>query len=211
MPRSLTVLTFLFFCLFHLQAQESSPTTLAIESGLVGLFNAERLGLFLHLEPKHQFSKNGVIGLRIGITINTQTIENCDDFQFIVNRNKDGQRSDNGVISVVPTYDHYLKQVNNFRPYIGAGVGYYILGTYVEASRIVPVDPSEGIFEIGVNNQIGLLLRGGVESDKLRLSIEYNFMPKTDLKLPDSTIVGTVDKSYLGLSVGVRIGKKRNN
>ncbi|WP_273446342.1 OmpW family outer membrane protein [Neolewinella agarilytica] len=211
MPKSLIILTLLFFCPFRLPAQESNPTTLAIETGLVGLFDAERLGLFLHLEPKHRFSKNGVIGLRIGITLNTQTIENYDSFQFIVNRNEEDQRSDNGVISVVPTYDHYLKQVNNFRPYVGAGVGYYISGSYVEASRIVPVDPSEGIFEIGVNNQVGLLLRGGVESDKLRLGIEYNFMPKTDLKLPDSTIVGTVDKSYLGLSVGVKIGKKRTN
>lgn len=210
MPKNLLLLIPLFFCLFPLQAQESNPTTLAIETGLVGLFDSDRLGLFLHIEPKHQFSKNGVIGLRVGITINTQTIENYDDFQFVINRNEDDQRSDNGVISVVPTYDHYLKQLNNFRPYVGAGVGYYILGSYVEASRIFPVTPSEeGVFETGVNNQVGLLLRGGIESDKLRLGIEYNFMPKTDLELPDGTIVGTVNKSYLGLSVGVRIGEKK--
>jgi len=57
-----------------------------------------------------------------------------------------------------------------------------------------------------VNNQLGLLLRGGLELGNTRFGLEYNFIPKSDIEISNSQIVGTVDNSYLGLSIGFTLG-----
>jgi hypothetical protein len=200
MPKRIVLLVTLIFCLVSLNAQGENNTTLGVETGLVGLFDSETFGSFLHVEPKHRFSKNAVIGLRIGITINTQVIENRDIFQFEI-----GESGDNGVISFVPTFEYHL-QKNKLHPYVGFGVGYYLAGTYLDVSRAIIVNPSEDVFEVGIKNQVGLLVRGGIKPGKLRLGIEYNFIPKADIEVPSGESIGTFDKSYLGLSVGFIIG-----
>ncbi len=60
--------------------------------------------------------------------------------------------------------------------------------------------------EGSVNNQVGFLLRGGFELGKTRLGLEYNFIPKADIEIPNGQIIGTVDNSYFGLSIGFTIG-----
>ncbi len=56
-----------------------------------------------------------------------------------------------------------------------------------------------------------MLLRAGLESDKLILGVEYNFVPKANVELPDGEVAGTVDKSYFGLSVGLAIGARKRS
>ncbi len=190
----------LLFCLSHLNAQEKDNLKLVIEAGGLPISASENIGLFLNVEPKLRASENTFIGLRIGIVINAHSIENYDISQYGI----DGI-SDNGGISLVPTIDYYLNE-NKFRPYLGVGVGPYLLTNYLDVFAY----GSQRGFEVYVKNQLGFLLRGGWESDRLRLGLEYNFISKADIKVPDDQIIGAVDNSYFGVSIGltISVGKK---
>lgn len=195
----------LLFCLLNLNAQVKNNIKLGIEPGVLLLSDSENLGLFLNAELKLKSSKNTFIGLRIGFVLNSQAFENYDSLQFNID-----DKSDNGGISLVPTIDYYFKKSNfkerKFRPYIGAGVGYYLLANYIDVSRTVITNPSEDEFEVYVDNQVGFLLRTGLESGKLRIGLEYNFILKADIEIPNGPVIGTVDNSYLGLSIGFILG-----
>ena len=117
------------------------------------------------------------------------------------------ERFDNGVLSFVPTVDYYWKE-NRFRPYVGIGLGYHIPANPIE---VMPngANFSETVIDGSVKKRIGFLVRGGVELGKLRISVEYNLVPKAAIEIPNDEIVGTVDNSYFGLSIGfmIRPGK----
>lgn len=197
-----SLLGILLLCgLFNLNAQERNHLKLGIEAGGLPSPSSENLGIFLNVEPKLRISENTFFGLRIGIIINSHSVDNFDISQFGID-----DRSDNGGISLVPTLDYYLNE-NNFRPYLGFGLGPYLLTNYLDVFSYA----SQSGFEVYVKNQFGLLLRGGWESDKLRLGLEYNFISKANIEVPNDQIIGPVDNSYFGLSVGFTIrGGKRS-
>ncbi len=60
-----------------------------------------------------------------------------------------------------------------------------------------------------VKNQLGLLLRGGLEIGNTRYGIAYNFIPKAAIKIPNGQIIGTINNSYLGLSIGFKLGGRK--
>ncbi|PHI21805.1 hypothetical protein CEQ90_00525 [Lewinellaceae bacterium SD302] len=182
-------------------AQQEKPTTLLLETGLVGLFDDEVFGAFLHLEPRHNLSENTVIGLRLGITINTHSITNNDAFLYAIE--EDG---DNGVISFVPTFEYRWRN-HHLLPHLGIGVGYYLLGDYVDVIRSGVFGNPERKYKIIIRDQPGFLIRAGLQPGKLRLGVEYNYVPKADLVVPDSQEeIGTLNRSYVGLSLGFVIG-----
>ena len=199
------LLIVLSFCSFNLDAQAQNIMTVGIEAGVLDLAESGSLGLFIYVEPKIKSSENTVIGLRIGATLNSQTIENADSLKFNID-----DHSDNGTISLVPTFDYFWNE-RKLRPSLGVGVGYHLFGNPIEAYRIGGPDPSEGILEIEMSKRVGLLLRGGLELGKMRLGLEYNFIPKSDIKLPEGPTIGTVDISYLGLSIGFEFGSGKNS
>jgi opacity protein-like surface antigen len=184
----------LFFGLFSLNAQ----VKLRIEPGFLLKTESENLGLILNVEPNIRISENTVIGLRFGLALNPQKFEtnNLAQFRF-------DDKNDNAVISFIPTFDYYL-YLNNTRPYFGIGMGYYLF------SSVVLANPSENVSEGSVNNQIGFLLRGGFQLGKTKLGLEYNFIPKADIKIPNGQTIGTVDNSYFGVSIGFTIGGGEN-
>ena len=215
MLRKIVILVAFLLCVFSLNAQEQGNMKLKIEAG----FDLEKPGLFLNVEPKVKSTENTVIGLRFGVigysgtntisTLNTQTTIHTTGIQYIIN-----EKSGNGIISFVPTFDYYLNEnifLNRhfFRPYLGLGVGYYVLGTYIEVSEINTANSTEDEIEGRVSNQPGILFRGGIELDKLIIGLEYNFIPKADIKLPNGQTIGIVDLSFIGMSFGfaLELGK----
>ncbi|WP_133067191.1 hypothetical protein [Flagellimonas pacifica] len=172
---------------------------LRIEPGVLLKTKSENIGLMLNVEPKIEISYNSVIGLRFGISVNSQKFETNNSSQFFID-----EENDNAVISFVSTFDHYLNENYN-RPYLGIGIGYYLLS---------PIDVSfagsQNILEGTVKNQLGLLLRGGFELGNTRLGLEYNFIPKADIKIPGDKAVGIVNNSYFGLSIGFTIGGRKS-
>jgi hypothetical protein len=210
--KKISIFITLLFWFFNLNAQEQSNIKLKIEAG----FDPVKQGLFLNVGPKVKTTKNTAIGLRFGLigfpgsksisTIKTQTTGNNTNFQYIINK-----KSGNGIISFVPTFDYYLNENiflerYIFRPYLSLGVGYYILGAYVEVSEIDTANSSIDEIKGSVSNQIGLLLKGGIELDKLIIGLEYNFTPKAYIEIPNGQRIGTIDLSYIGLSFGFTIG-----
>ncbi len=189
----------LLFCLLNLNAQENHNISLRIEPGLIVFSDSENLGLLLNFEPNIKISENTAIGLRFGLAINSQKFENNDSARFYID-----DESDNAVISFVPTFDYYLNE-SNFRPYLGLGLGFYLLSD-IDVSRF----GSGNVIEVSVKNQLGLLLRGGFEIGNTRLRLEYNFIPKVDIEIPNNQKIGTVDNSYLGVSVGFKIGARKS-
>lgn len=185
----------LIFCLASLHAQEARNIKLSIEAGLLPVSESENLGIFLNIEPKLKIVENGFLGLRLGLVINPQSIEFYDPFLFSIN-----EEFDNGGFSFVPTFDYYI-HTKNFRPYLGAGIGAYLVTKSIDIFE----NTSSNRFEANVKNQLGFLFRGGIERNRFRFGIEYNLILKRDIEIPDSPAVGTVDNSYLGLSIGFMI------
>lgn len=195
----------LLSCLFNSTAQIKSNLKVGIEPGFLLFSDSENLGIFLNAELKLKSSKNIFIGLRIGLTINPQKFENYNSFLFSID-----DKSDNGGISFVPTFDYYCRDFlfreQFFRPYVGLGIGYYLLGNYIDVSRNATTNSTEDKFEVYVDNQVGFLLRTGLEFSKLRIGLEYNMIAKADIEIPNGQIIGTIDNSYLGLSIGFMFG-----
>ncbi|WP_430410394.1 hypothetical protein [Kordia sp.] len=180
----------LLFGFYNLNAQ----VKFRIEPGFLLKTESENLGLMFNIEPNIEISNNCVIGLRFGLALNPQKIENNDSSQFFID-----DENDNAVLSFMPTFDYYLNE-NHIRPYLGLGLGYYLFSS--EEIAISSGDVTEG----NVNNQLGLLLRGGFEWRKTKIGLEYNFIPKADIKIQNNQTIGTVNNSYFGISIGFLIG-----
>lgn len=199
LKRTLLQLT-LLLCLFNLHAQDKNNIKLGVEAGILPSSKSDNLGFFLNAEPKLKVSENTFFGLRIGMVINSHSVENFDISQFSID-----ERSDNGGISLVPTIEYYLNK-NNFRPYLGIGIGPYLLTNYIDVFAY----SSQNVLEATVKSQVGLLVRGGWESDRIRLGLEYNFISKANIQIPDDQKIGSVDNSFLGLSIGFTIKGRKN-
>lgn len=186
----------LLFCLLNLNAQ----VTLRIEPGVLIENSSDNLGLLLNIEPKVKISENAVIGLRFGIALNSQKFENIDKSQFLIDN-----LDDYGIVSFIPTFDYYLNE-NKYRPYIGLGLGYYL---FFDDIDVLTPNGSIEVLKGSTKNQVGFLLRGGFEVGNIRCGLEYNLIPKADIKMPSGQIIGSVNNSYLGLSFGfIIVGRK---
>ncbi len=162
---------------------------------------SENLGLLINVEPKLKVSDNVFMGIRIAMAVNSQTLKNHDNTQFIID-----DEFDHGFLSIIPTIDYYW-QKENFLPYLGAGIGPYSLANNIDVLRMSSINSNANTFEVEVAHQIGFLVRGGFELGKGRFGLEYNFVPKTTLESPnEKERIGTVDSSYLGLTIGFVIG-----
>lgn len=176
---------------FNLVAQQSQGIKLRIEPGLILSSGSENIELLLNIEPKIEISENIAIGMRFGIALNAQEFKSISSDFFI------DDESDNAVISFTPTFDYYLND-EKYRPYLGLGLGYYVF-SYVDLSRR---NGSGEVLEGSMSNKLGFLIRGGFESGKTRIGLEYNLIPKADIEIPNNEIIGEVKSVYLGISIG---------
>ena len=83
------------------------------------------------------------------------------------------------------------------------------LRNYAVVSKNAIADPSEEVLDVSVKNQIGFLVRGGLEVRKFIVGLEINYIPTADIEIPNGHIIGTVDNSYIGLSIGYEIGVRK--
>lgn len=200
MLKQLIILLLFTVYMPQLVAQKKGMLKLSVEPGILLFSASDNLGLLLNVEPKFKFSEKSFIGLRVGMVLNSQKFFNQDSDQFYI-----GEQFDHGVISFMPTFDYYFNE-NKYKPYLGAGFGVYIMSD-IDVAQI-NINPPEGIVQVGVVNQLGFLCRGGFESKNLRIGLEYNFVRKADIKLRNGQLVGTVDNSYFGISMGYVFGER---
>ena len=185
-------------------AQARTKMKLNIELGAPIDKESKNLGLYLNAEPRLKIAKNTFIGLRLGMVINSQKFENHDISKFKID-----EENDNGGFTFVSTIDYYFPKYKikekTIRPYMGLGGGTYLVSSYVEVISFTAQDN----FEVKVKKQFGVLFRGGIDTRKIRIGIEYNLIQKADIKNTDGMKIGTVNNSYRGLSVGYIFGNSR--
>ena len=152
-------------------------------------------GGLISLEPKYNIKDNMNVGLRLGAAGVVRDLESNDNEEYTAKIA--------GIGSYVGTYDYYFDNSGgSFVPYVGGGLGYYSLSN-------VEVDDSESENETldpAVSGVFGGLIRGGFEWSKLRVGIEYNFLPESDIENINGDVVGVAKNAYLGIHIGFFVG-----
>ncbi len=148
-------------------------------------------GFIGYLEPAYRATDQVQIGLRL-------------EGAFLV-RGVEGISSDDvsGDASSVASYSlngQYYFNDENVRPFIGAGIGLFSLAA-IEFNTMN--DPNAD--EIGAETRFGFYPRIGVDVGHFTLSLDYNFVPPTDVPTG-----GEVKNDYLGIRAGINIGGGRN-
>jgi len=150
-------------------------------------------GGLLSIEGKYNLTDNMNVGLRIssaGIARNIETgngqVTNADI---------------SGIGSFVGTYDYYIHIGSmSLVPYFGAGIGYYSIAN-------VEAEGSSYTSNIESTGEIGGLIRGGIEWGKLRVGLEYNIVPNSNLQDINGNVTNvTVDNAYFGITIGFYLG-----
>jgi len=170
--KKLFTITFLILGIMSINGQEQGKFRVGLDLGYV--FEKDGGALF-SIEPKYNITDNSNIGLRLG-TAASIGISDAD-----------------ANISILGTYDYYFNsQESSISPFLGVGLGYFVLGDIGGSGLGVAINLGE---------QFGALVRGGVELGKLRIALEYNILPKSDLEFGES-----IKNSYLGASIGFYVG-----
>lgn len=153
-------------------------------------------GILFYLEPKYNIQDNMNIGLRIGGAVMVR------DLVYYSNTdNVSGKVAING--SYVLTYDYYFKTVgSNFAPFVGAGLGWVTFASLEVDSTNDPDDYGG----LSAQTAFAPVLRAGFEARKFRLSLDYNFVPKSELVNSQGAVIGETGNSYLGIALGFYVG-----
>ena len=171
--KKLLLITFLIVGITTISGQEKEKFRMGLDLGYV--FAKEGGGALFSLEPKYNLTDNSNIGIRIGAAAAVSE----SDIEVDAN------------INILATYDYYFNSENSSTsPFLGAGLGLYILG-----------DVGGSVYAVNLGEQFGAMIRGGLQLGKFRLALEYNILPETNLEFRQS-----INNSYLGASIGFYVG-----
>lgn len=155
-------------------------------------------GALFFIEPAYRASDNVSIGLRLESAIIARGIKGVGD------NDVSGDASSN--VSYTLNTQYYFND-NYVRPFIGAGLGLFSLAS-VKFNTQSP-DNSVNANEVKAETRFGFYPRIGIDAGHFNFTIDYNFIPKTDI--PG---IGEVRNNYLGIragfSIGGGVGQKRN-
>jgi len=179
------------------------PGIQAIQSwnrtGLRGSFEDWRWrggGLLFFIEPAYRVTNSILIGLRLESAIIARGIKGVGDDDV------SGNASSNASYTLNTQY--YFND-NYVRPFVGAGLGFFSLAA-VEFNTAI--DNSIDNNEVATDTRFGFYPRVGLDVGHFNFTIDYNFIPKTDI--PG---IGEVKNNYFGIragfSIGGGIGQKR--
>lgn len=167
----------------------AAPATTGAGAGGGGLF---------YIEPAYRASDNISIGLRLESAVIARGIKGVGDDDV------SGDAKSN--VSYTLNGQYYFND-NYVRPFVGAGFGLFSLAA-VDFNTAAP-DNSVKANEVKAETRFGFYPRIGLDAGHFNFSIDYNFVPKTDV--PG---IGEVQNNYLGIRAGVSIGggvgQKRN-
>ena len=104
-------------------------------------------------------------------------------------------------ISFLATLDYYFNKINSsFIPFVGGGLGYASIAN-------VSYEPFSNIDnKAEYIGKINGMIRGGFEWKKLRFSIDYNFIPKSDFIDVNNDEIGDSKNSYFAFNLGFFVG-----
>ncbi|GAB3696633.1 hypothetical protein GCM10027592_19970 [Spirosoma flavus] len=185
----------LFLLTLSAHAQEFKKFKVNLSLGYARpLSSGSTAGVLLSLEPKYGLSDNLDLGLRAELA----TIATAYDVN-----GRDGTVDVKAMGSYLLT-GTYLFTTNNFRPYIGAGVGIYSLAG---GTVVVTNGQANDNYVIVAESKFGGMLRVGFKAGHFNMGAEFNLIPNST-----STVLNTrinSQNNYLGVKVGFDIGGGR--
>jgi len=91
---------------------------------------------------------------------------------------------------------------------LGIGLGPYLLAGFIDVTEYASSDNPRTLHEVNVKDQWGVLLRGGMQSQKIRLTIECNWITAGEIFLSNGKRAGKVRPAYYALTAGFAIRGK---
>lgn len=151
-------------------------------------------GVLFAVEPKYAVMQELSLGLRIEGAVTVSGVN-------LNNGTTNGNASAKAAASYLATGDYYFSN-NDFRPFLGAGVGVFISAGVQESSS----NPN-----VASGSQFGGMVRGGFEWKHARFGVEYNLAGNSTVAAssPQANDGYTVQNSYVGIKLGVCIGGGR--
>jgi hypothetical protein len=151
-------------------------------------------GVLFAFEPKYAVIPNVAVGLRLEGTVVARFAGYDADGQAIAASVKFSS-------SYLATGDYYLTNSYNFRPFVGAGAGMFL---------IAGVETNQSSGTVSTGTKFGGMLRAGMEISHFRVGLEYNLVPKTTYVGYDqdgNLVSGLSSKnSYIGIKIGAVFG-----
>jgi hypothetical protein len=167
-----------------------------VDLGL-GFIPVGGIGLQLFLEPKYNIKQNMNVGLKFGSAGIVKNISGNNP-----NSSTNSSATIGAVGSYTGTFDYYFYSGKNFVPYLGGGIGY----NQILNVRVLDSNNTQTFDNLSPESVVGGLLRGGFETGKFRMELEYNLLPKSSIVLENGTNFGNTSNSYLALNFGFFIG-----
>lgn len=146
-------------------------------------------GALFYVEPGYRANDNVLIGLRLESAIIARGVEGVGDDDV------SGDAASN--VSYTLNGQYYFND-NYVRPFVGAGAGLYSLAA---VKFNTATNSSVEANEVNAETRFGFYPRIGIDAGHFNLTIDYNFLPKTDV--PN---IGKVRNKYLGIKAGFSIG-----
>lgn len=190
--KKIIVLVLLTFAFANAYSQEKGRFRVCLDFGYVPTGGGG--GGMFSIEPKYNLTDNMNVGLRLGVAGIARDIE--------TNSGQSTTAKISANSSLVGTYDYYIHIGKmSFVPYVGAGFGYY------EIANIEFDDATSSEITPASTGEMGGLIRGGFEWGKLRVGVEYNFVPDSKLQDSNGNVTDvSVANSYVGLHIGFYLG-----
>ena len=102
-------------------------------------------------------------------------------------------------VNYLATFTYFFNNGGRFAPFIGCGLGVF---------RIMGFGFGDESVYVAGGRKFGGLLTAGVEMGRFRLGVEYNLIPRSELRYAGQTpAVTSIPNSYLGITVGFVIGR----
>ncbi|MBN2765462.1 MAG: hypothetical protein JXR27_03750 [Paludibacteraceae bacterium] len=110
--------------------------------------------------------------------------------------------------STMVTGDYYFNEgVSLFAPFVGGGMGFYkIANLRTTVSGVQIPDPPTDFSAFSASYKFAVLLRGGFELGHVRLGVEYNIIPKSNVYEVLDGSVGITSNSFVKFSLGFYLG-----
>ncbi len=200
-----TYLVLLLCCLLitfgSADAQDFKPFKVGIGLGFAAPGNTGAGaggGALFYVEPGYRATDRVLVGLRLESAVIARGVEGVGDDDV------KGDASSN--VSYTLNTQYYFND-NYVRPFIGAGLGLFSLAAVKfnsAGSNSIDAD------EVEAETRFGFYPRIGIDAGHFNFTIDYNFIPKTDI--PG---IGEVRNNYLGIragfSIGGGVGRKAND
>jgi hypothetical protein len=186
-----------FYCLLiafsTVVAQDLKPFKVAVGLGYAAPGNTGAGaggGALFFVEPGYRASDNVLVGLRLESAVIARGIKGVGDDDV------SGDASSN--VSYTINTQYYFND-NYVRPFVGAGLGLFSLAAV--KFNTAAADNSINANEVQSETRFGFYPRIGIDAGHFNFTIDYNFVPKTDI--PN---IGEVKNNYLGIRAGISIG-----